>query len=308
MNKKILAAVTVLAILTAGVFAFIKIKEANWLACQKKYAASLLDRGLDNEAAEAYQKILDRGHLSNTEEANLSYIVGRIYFDKGQYEKALAAFLKVEALDPKNSLIPTVNEKKVICLENLGKPLDARQELEKNAFLNPPQTAQRESVVAKIGKREITISELEKQIRLLPPYMQSVYTMPEKKLEFLKQYVATELLYESARRRGLEADPEILERMARIKKSLMVEKMIEAEVGDKIHVSDAEVKDYYESHKKDLVDQKNPRPFEEIAPRVREQLAIQKSNQAQEELLQRLIRAENVQFFENVLGIREKKK
>jgi len=153
-------------------------------------------------------------------------------------------------------------------------------------------------VVAKIGKREITIEELENQINKLPAYLQEIYKTKPRQMEFLKQYIYTELLYDGAKRRNYDRDKDIIEQAFQIKRSLMVQKLIEEEIKDKIKVSDSEVKLYYESHKKEFVENEKQKSLEEVKDKIIKILESEKAREAEKELIERMLKAEKVVIYE----------
>jgi len=111
-------------------------------------------------------------------------------------------------------------------------------------------------VVARIGKREITLGELNDQIEKLPPYMRSTFQGRDKKVDFLKQYIATELMYTTAKRKGYDRDKDIIEGAFQAKKNLMVQKLIQDEVKDAVHIGDSDLKLYYQAHRDKYVEEK----------------------------------------------------
>lgn len=264
---------------------------------QKKYAATLVDRGLYQQAAREYQKLADSGNLSGSESANLSYMIGKIYMENlRDYENALAAFLKVKIYKKNTKLVSELDQKIVECLERTGRPYEAQKELDKLTLLDKPKELAKGTVVAKLGKREITMEELENQIKNLPPYMQKTYNTKDKQLEFLKQYLATELLYDAAKRRNFDKDKELLDQEFQIKKSLMVGKLMREEIRDKVRVSDSEIKLYYDAHKKDF----KGKSLEEARNDVASALQSDKERSAQQEFISKMFVAERAEIHENL--------
>ena len=305
MKKKIIIIVVILIILIVSVYLTNKHSLSQKLKTTREYTYALIDKGLYLQAATEYKKLLETGKYNDKERANIAYLMGNIYMENAHnYEEALASYTLVNVLSPKNELTDEVNRKSVECLERLGRSADAKREMEKSTLLNKPTPLPKGLIVAKIGKRNITIEELEKQINSLPPYIQENYKEPAKRIEFLKQYIATELLYDSAKRKNFENDSEIVEKSFQIKKSLMVQKLLSEELKGKIDIRESEIKLYYDAHKKDFLDKtKKQKPLEETSNEIQSILQREKEQEASSELLNKLMRAEQVQIFYNAFNI-----
>lgn len=222
---------------------------------QKKLAEEYLNQSLYAKAITAYEEYLKDPTLTRDKRANISYIIGNIYMeDLSDYSNAIAGFVRAKVFSPSNPNISEINKKIVMCLERLGRPVDAERELSKLTSLKKPEAAGETKkdavIVAKIGDRNITMAELDKEMEKLPSYLKDAYKEKGKKADFLKQYIAGELLYGSAKRRGLDNDSDIVDSTYNIKKQLMVEKLLQEE--DALKVEEPALTDlklYYEAHK-----------------------------------------------------------
>ena len=171
----------------------------------REFANVLYNRELYKQAIAEYERYLRDYPLNETEQANISYTIGNIYLDRlRDAESALAYYLRVKELYPKSELVDDASRRVVECLERLQRSADAQQALEESTFLDTSQVTKKRpgEVIAKIGDREITTGDLEFEMKNLPPYMQAQIRDRSRKLEFLQQYVATELLYNTAKRKG----------------------------------------------------------------------------------------------------------
>ncbi|RMF60633.1 MAG: hypothetical protein D6743_14670, partial [Calditrichaeota bacterium] len=257
-----------------------------------------------------YNYYLDNYDLAEDEAANVNYMIGDIYFERlHDYENALAYYLKVKHLYPQSSLIDDVNKKMVQCLERLQRSADAQQVLEETALLDPSQakTHRPGKVIAKIGKRKITTGDLEHEISQLPPYVKSRLTDKSKKIDFLKQYIATELLYDTALRKGLDKDKDVIEGAFQARKSLMVNKLLEQEISKDVDVEESDVELYYKANREKYAEKdKNGKvirfkPLADVKTQVMQDLIREKQKEAYDRLVQRMMRAEAVQIFEDRL-------
>ncbi len=275
----------------------------------REYANELYNRQLFQQAIQQYRYYLDHFASSDEERANVTYRIAGIYFDRlYDYENALAEYLKIKTFYPQAAVIPEVNKKVVACLERLQRPEDAQQALEESTALEPSRRKKRPgAVVAKIGDREITQGDLDFEISQLPPEIRSQYQDPKKKVEFLRRYVATELLYDSAKRRGLDRDKEVLENTFQAKKSFMVQKLLQEEIRKKVNVTDEDIQLYYQAHKEDFAEKdKNGKikripPLSEVRAQVAQRLIQERQQKAYEELISSLLRAEDVKIFDDLV-------
>lgn len=276
----------------------------------REYANALYNRQLYQQAIDEYNRYLAEYDPSPSEEANINYIIGDIYFERiRDYENALTYYLKIKHLYPESELLDEVNKKMVACLERLQRSADAQQVLEESASLDPSQAQKSRpgEVVAKIGKREITTGDLEYEIKQLPPYVRAQLSTKSKKTDFLKQYIATELLYDTAKRKGLDKDKEVIEGAFQAKKNLMVQKLLQEEVSKEVEVEESDIELYYKAHKEKYAEKDDDgniarmRPLEDVRSQVRQELIREKQEEAYNRLVQRMMRAEAVEIYEDRL-------
>jgi tetratricopeptide (TPR) repeat protein len=264
---------------------------------QKEYAHVLYNKGLYSQAIREYERYLDTAKLDDKKKANINYIIANIYMDRlNDYQNALVYYLKIRHFYPETKLKSEINQKIVECLERLGRSLDAQQEMEKATLLGKQTTKKEGTIIAKIGNKEITMEELNAEINKLPPYVQQMYNEKEKKLEFLQNYIAKELMYDTARRRGYDKDKEIIEQTFQIKKNLMIQKLVKEEIEDKINISDSDLKLYYQAHKEDFKE----KDFEEVKSQVKQRLMQERQKEAFDKLVKRMMEAEKVVIFEEI--------
>jgi hypothetical protein len=270
----------------------------------KDYAAELSDRGLYAQAADAYKQFLLTPGLTDKKKANIHYMIAEIYRQNiYDYDSALAHYLAIKYLDPKSELLKDVDEKVVECLEKSGRSTDAQNELDNKTSLAP--TGAGGKVVARIGSREITESELD---RLLA----NSFGDPDKltrqeKTSFLHNYVAQELMANAGERKGYQKDPDVLRRLEDFRRSLIAQKIFVEEVGGKSSVDPDKVNLYYEAHKDEFKDDKgNIKTFEEVRNDIYSKLSQQQQQTEAQKYIQRLLGAEHVQFIDdNITGKEE---
>lgn len=170
------------------------------------------------------------------------------------------------------------------------------KELELMAVLDQPKKEEGAKVVAQVGEREITLTELEGEIQKLPPGISVNFKEKKQKIDFLKQYIGLLILYDQARKKGLSQDSEVIRQTLETKKGLMVDKYLASEIPTP-QISEAELKLFYGLNK----DQLQGRKFEEIKDQLQFELIQQKRRQAYNQLVAKLTQAEKVEIFEDKL-------
>jgi TolA-binding protein len=272
----------------------------------RSFANVLYNRELYKQAVAEYERYLHDYPLDEREQANISYTIANIYFDRVRdYESALAYYLRVKELYPNNELVDDAEKRIVECLERLQRSADAQQALEESTFLDKSQVPEKRpgEVIAKIGSREITTGDLEFEMKRLPPYMQAQIRDKGNRIEFLRQYLATELLYDTAKRKGLDQDKEVIEGAFQARKGLMVQKLLQQEIAEKLDFAESDLELYYRANlsrytKTDSAG-KSPPAFAEVKSQVTQDYIRDKQQEKYNELVDRMMRAESVVIYED---------
>ena len=271
----------------------------------RDFANVLYNRDLYKQAIAEYEHYLQNYSLDEREQANISYTIGNIYFDRlRDYEGALAYYLRVKELYPKSELVDDASKRVIECLERLQRSADAQQALEESTMLDPAKATPKRpgEVIAKIGDREITTGDLEFEMKNLPPFMQAQIKDRGKKIEFLKQYIASELLYNTAKRKGLENDQEVIAAAFQAKKNLAVQKLLQEEIGQNVQIDPSNLELYYRANLKRYAgaDSSGHVPaFEEVRSQVAQDYLREKQQETYGQLVERMMRAEAVVIYED---------
>lgn len=274
----------------------------------REFAADLVNRSLYTQAIAEYETVLRDYDLKDEEAANLQYTIANLYFERlRDYAGALTWYLKMKHFHPESRLVAEANKKIVACLERMDRSADARQALDETVQLDPArvQKSRPGALVARIGSREITLGDLNFEIDQLPPSAREQFRDQEARRQFLREYVATELLYDTAKRAGLEDDQQVVEGTFQAKKALMVRRLMQDKVADRIQVNDGDIDLFYQAHKDDYAekDEKGKvtreKPLSEVRQQVAQDLYRQKYQQAFQELIGRMMQSEGVQFFDD---------
>jgi len=262
-------------------------------------------------AINEYLEFLRDYPVEPNKRANINYTIANIYFERlNNYTKAMEYYLRVKHLYPESPLQKEVGKRLVSCLERLERSQDAQRILERETALKPEEVLEHKpgEIIARIGEENVTQGDLDFEIKQLPPYLQNQIQTREQKLEFLKQYIAERLLYDSAKRKGLDQDKEIIEGTYRAKRRLMAQRILTEELQGKVNINDADVELYYKANKDKYVEKDEEgkvvreKSFRESAQQVAQDLFLERQEKAYQELIDRLTRAEEVKIFDNKIN------
>jgi len=296
------------------------IMASQFFSCQKESKpqiseekkVNLANTFYNNELFEAaikeYEEYLHNYNVDPNKQANTYFRIAEIYFERlHNYEKALEYYFRIKHLFPESKLQSEVGKKIVNCLERLERSQDAQRVLEKSTALDPESVEEHRpgAVIATIGDKQYTQGDLDFEIGQLPPYMQSQFNTKENKLDFLRQKIVEELLYDSAKRKGLEKDKEVIEGTFRAKKRLMAQKILNEELQKLVQVNESDVELYYKANKDKYAEKDDKgkiirqKSLQEAGQQAAQDLFQEKQQQAYHQLMERLMKAENVKLFEN---------
>ena len=263
---------------------------------QQDLAAELVDSKLYTQAVAEYERLLDLGGLDRKRQANINYIIGNIYLNNlHDYENASARFIRAKLLYPESELKDKINKSLVICFERMGRSLEAQKQLERSTDLNQTKQKKGGAIVARIGDREITMTELEDRIERLPPSVQTQFEDKEGRLKLLQSYIGSELLYHTALRQGLDKDKDVQEGILEFQKQVMINKLLSMEIPQDIEISENEIKLYYDAHKEEFKEKK----LDEVRSEIESELKKMKQEEAYNKLVSRMMEAEKVKIFDD---------
>jgi parvulin-like peptidyl-prolyl isomerase len=107
--------------------------------------------------------------------------------------------------------------------------------------------AQANEVLAKVGDRTITVGEFADRLASQSPYLRARFEGPERRKEFLDNFVRFELLVYEAKRRGYADTPEI----TRARRNAMIQQLVKKEVDEPLEgkeITDAEIQAVYDAN------------------------------------------------------------
>lgn len=109
------------------------------------------------------------------------------------------------------------------------------------------------------GIHEISLATLKAEIAALPEYKQKNYQSKAAKLIFLEDFINQRLMLLAAAEVGFDKNEEFLKKGDDYKHQLMVERLTEIEVDEKIVINDDTLRQYYEENKDTYVDKEKVR-------------------------------------------------
>jgi len=211
------------------------------------YANLLLAKGLNSEAAGAFEACVNNSRMDAKDLAGVCYKLGNIYAGLGQYEKALSNFYKSELLDPGSSYKQEMSQKIVTSLESLGLSQQAQYELDSRTSVKPDERRP-EKIAVRIGKREISNEEIDMVINRLPEHIKKTLNSNDAKLKFVREYVATEVLYDKGKKLGLDRDSNIRYAVEDFKKQLVLQELLRDEISKQLKITPGDVSLYYKAN------------------------------------------------------------
>lgn len=274
----------------------------------RELANKLFEWKLYQQSVAQYEQYLTHFGGDDQEQANINYVIGNIYFERlHDYENALAHFAKVKYFYPESNLVPDVNKKVVACLERLQRTQDAHQMLEETTALDTAvvRKSRPGEVVAKIGERTITQGDLDFELSQLPPYLQQQFISPEGKKKFLQQFISTELLFDTAKRAGLDQNKDVIQGTFQAKKQLMAQKFVEQEIAQNVDLKPEDVDLFFKANQDKYAEKDKAgkiikeKSFPEVQQQVVQDYVLEKQTRAYEALLERLTRAQSVQIYDD---------
>ena len=262
---------------------------------RKNLAGELRDNKLYTAAIAEYQKILDDENISVAEQANINYLIARIYFeDLQEYEPAAAYYLRAKILNPEATFAGEASRNLVTSLEKMGRMIDAKRQLDALTEIDDTPKTKGDVAVARIGGVPVWLSEVEERIQQLPTEAQKKFRNTEAKREFARQYVGTELLYRAAIRENMEEDAEVKKRERLIHKNLLVEKYLLEKVIPDIKIDTLDVKNFYKASK----DRYDGKPYDSVKAQVFLDYQTEKTQAAYSEFISKLAAVEKVEFLD----------
>ena len=111
------------------------------------------------------------------------------------------------------------------------------------------ETKKEGPVVAEVNGSTITTGDFNNELKALPEYLKNMAETPQGRKEMLDTMVIRELILQQASKDGLDKSPEITQKLADLRKRLIVEAFLKKRVETDVKVGDDDLKKFYEQNK-----------------------------------------------------------
>ncbi len=265
----------------------------------RELAAKLRAAGaLDQAAAVLETHVASLG--AGAERASAAYSLGETYLDLGDTAAALRWFYDAEEHDD-GALREDLARRIVHALERLGRFQAAQSALESRVRLGGADEAPEDDViVARIEGTEIRRSDLQRAMDDLPPAMAASLRSPDAQREFLRKYVADELLWRKAVKLEYDRDPELERQFERTLRQMVISRFLEREVLGNLEADESDLRNFFEAHREryrgDEVEGQQVR-YEAVRDAVQRDYLQQKAQSAYQDQIDAELQAADVELF-----------
>ncbi|MBP8304063.1 MAG: hypothetical protein KBE04_08050 [Phycisphaerae bacterium] len=281
----------------------------------KDLATRLAQRNLYDQAAGAWQEYLDRADLAPVDRAKALFQVGTNLEKAGHYAEAIDALYRCEMAAKVDDLAPQIHSHLKDCFERLGRFSALRHELMARTDLRPAEDTAAK-VVAEIGPEKITEADLSAAIEgtldaqlwavspLMTPEqvgqerqrMLEAYKTPARREQFVRTWLAQEVLYRQALEQGLPEQDKTRSALDDLAREVLAQRMMNEVLSSRIHITDGDLRTYYDAHRDRFTtpstDPNQPaqqKTFDEARQEVLQALASQKSQEVRQTHIQEMM-------------------
>jgi len=264
----------------------------------RQVATKLRAAGAIDEAAALYSQVLDE-HPTLPKRGAIAFSLGEMYLKSGQFQKALRWFYQAE-VEETPDLDTEISKKIVHCLERLGRVHAAKAALNTSVSLDNTASIQRSSddpIVAVIHNRSIPFSEIQRSIDDLPKEISGKFSGPSGQARYLKKFVADELLWRKAQKLEYDQDPETQRQISNLARQVVVARLLEKEVANKITVDPADLNHFFQANTKRFTGDKPDITFEQVKPQVEQAYRMMKFQTAYGQLIETELSTGDVKVY-----------
>ncbi len=119
----------------------------------------------------------------------------------------------------------------------------------------------------------------------------------------IDRFVAEQILYQEALRKGIDKDPEYLKTMEYLRKKAKIETLLDREIAEKIEVTDKEVIDHYNKNKEEFKVKETGEiiPLDRVKEHLRQMLLMKKQRAAYDKYMEDLRKRYNVKINDEAM-------
>jgi len=103
-------------------------------------------------------------------------------------------------------------------------------------------------VVATVNGTKITTEDFDREVNALPEYIRAMADTPQGKKEMIDTLVMRELILQQASKDGVDKSKEVEEKLAELKKRIIVDTYLKKKVEEQSKLSDEELKKFYDQN------------------------------------------------------------
>ncbi len=288
----------------------------------EELALKLEDQKLSGAAARTWTEYVRTTRPGDKEAARIWFRVGKLRQDASDYERALEAYYRSEALAKIDELEPEISKRTAECLEALGKFAALNYELESRTAVAKNDSTGGKEILAEVGTWKITRADLDMMIEaeidaelsqlagsLTPDekreqkqkLLDNVLKQGERE-KWLERFIAEEMLFRKAQEEKLADAPEFRALTRNLERKILAQRLLDEEFAKRVTITPDEVKMYYEAHKDDFKKDGKEQPFDKVKNDVYGAVRMQKEMQVQQQLLGELKDRYNVVIHTSKLG------
>jgi hypothetical protein len=280
------------------------------------------DRKLMGPAARAWAEYIEVARPDREETARIWFRIGKLYQDGNDYERAIEAYYRSEAIATVAELEPEISKRTAECLEALGNFAALNSELEERTAVSKGDSTGSKEVLAEVGTWKITRADLDRMIEaeidaelsqvagsLTPEerkaqkekLLESVSKAGQRD-ELLQRFIVEEMLTRRAREEKLTDDPEFRALTRNLERKILAQKYLDSEFAKRISITPADVKAYYDAHKDDFKKDGKVQAFDLVKSEAYAALRHEKEAEVQQQIFSELKDRYNVVIHTSRMG------
>ena len=239
----------------------------------KQLAAKLAQRNLYSRAVKVWQDYLNAAELTDPERAKVLFQIGTLLEKADSHAEAIEYYYRSEIAAKLDELEPQINTHIKDCFEKLGKFSALRYELiDRTSFKKSSEAGGK--IIAEIGAEKITEADLDATIensinnQLAPmsafmtaeqlneqkKKMLEQYRNLEAREQFLRAWLAQEVLYRQALQEQITEKAEVKKLLEDVSRGVLSQQMMNQHLADKIHITETDIQTYYTANKNKFVE------------------------------------------------------
>ena len=277
----------------------------------EELAAKLSRRNLYAQAAKVWQDFSAGEKLTQDERAKVLFNTASLLEKAGLYDEAVEYYYRSEHAAKLPELESGIKAGVENCLEKQGRFSAVRYELMERTSMKKGAGPEAEDV-AEIGPEKITAADLDgliengidNQLSPLSQFMTAEqlseqkkkileqYKSPQTKQQFLRKWIMQEVLYRQALEQGLSDEPKTRRLVDDLTREVLSQQMMDKQLASKIHITETDLKTYYEANKGKFVEDvndPNEEPRQKSFDEARQQAAMSLMGEKRQDIQQQYI-------------------